>query len=127
LLGPLPVVVRAWSSGIQVIALRSYLKPLAFFSASLLEFITRYQSLLPFFAACTASSHGGVSNLIKLRWKAVPQARKGLPPAARSEAARASSQHTSPPQHPGADSSPVTAAMRPPMMSRWQARSTPSP
>ena len=55
MLVPLPVVVRAWSSGIQVIALRSYLKPLAFFSASLLEFITRYQSLLPFFAACTAS------------------------------------------------------------------------
>ena len=39
MLVPLPVVVRAWSSGIQVIALRSYLKPLAFFSASLLEFI----------------------------------------------------------------------------------------
>jgi hypothetical protein len=33
-------------SGIQVIALRSYLKPFALLSASLLEFITRYHLLL---------------------------------------------------------------------------------
>ena len=38
--GGLPVVAEA-SSGTQVMALRSYLKPFAAFSASLVEFITR--------------------------------------------------------------------------------------
>src|SRR6266436_3516573 len=48
-----PVVAGA-SSGIQVIALRSYLNPFALFSASLVEFITRYHLLLSLVVAWTA-------------------------------------------------------------------------
>jgi hypothetical protein len=41
---PVPVVVEV-SSGTHFIALRSYLKPFAFLSASLVEFMTKYQLL----------------------------------------------------------------------------------
>src|SRR5271165_2956255 len=51
--GRVPVVAGA-SSGIQVIALRSYLSPLAFLRASLVEFITRYHLLLFLVVARTA-------------------------------------------------------------------------
>ena len=40
-----PVVAGAYS-GIHFISLRSYLKPLAFLSASFVEFMTRYHLLL---------------------------------------------------------------------------------
>src|SRR3954452_15686609 len=48
-----PVVAGA-SSGIQVIASRSYLNPLAAFSASFVEFITRYHLLLSLLVTWTA-------------------------------------------------------------------------
>src|ERR1700716_4357677 len=48
-----PVVAGA-SSGIQVIALRSYLNPFAVFNASLVEFMTRYHLLLSLVVAWTA-------------------------------------------------------------------------
>src|SRR5215211_4232672 len=44
-LAGVPVVAEA-SSGTHFITLRSYLKPLAFLSASLVEFMTRYHLLL---------------------------------------------------------------------------------
>src|SRR5437868_3785566 len=48
-----PVVAEA-SSGIHVIALRSYLNPFAFFSSSFVVFITRYHLLLSLLVARTA-------------------------------------------------------------------------
>src|SRR6185503_5095934 len=48
-----PVVAGA-SSGIQVIASRSYLNPFAAFSASFVEFITRYHLLLSLLVTWTA-------------------------------------------------------------------------
>src|SRR5215467_15079845 len=47
-------VVAELSSGSHFIALRSYLKPLAFLSASLVVFITRYHLLLFLFVTWTA-------------------------------------------------------------------------
>src|SRR6516164_6670531 len=54
LLGFCVPVVAGCSSGTQVIALRSYLKPLAFLRVSLLAFMTRYHLLLFLFVAWTA-------------------------------------------------------------------------
>src|SRR3954447_6522964 len=50
-----PVVAGA-SSGVQVIALRSYLNPFAAFSASFVEFMTRYHLLLFLLVTWTASN-----------------------------------------------------------------------
>src|SRR5262245_7181933 len=47
-------VVAGVSSGTHVIALRSYLKPLALLRASLVEFMTRYHLLLFLFVTWTA-------------------------------------------------------------------------
>ena len=47
-------VVAGPSSGIRVIALRSYLNPFAVLSASLVAFITRYHLLLSLVVTCTA-------------------------------------------------------------------------
>src|SRR3954454_5801650 len=52
-------VVAGESSGVQVIALRSYLNPFAALSASFVEFMTRYHLLLFLLVTWTASNGEG--------------------------------------------------------------------
>src|SRR5947207_1333870 len=77
-------VVAADYSGIQVMALRSYLKPLAALSESLVAFITKYHLLLSLVVTCTALKGTATSFSPMPRKPPTPMIRALILPPSRS-------------------------------------------